>query len=107
MSTFKEQYYSLEEEDMQKLIAEAKEGKLSSQQELLKVFSNFLTKYISLLYYGKFNLNDYDIRRFVSLFIKDPYVRLALMKNKMNSTHMKSMRKMIRFFSQKKMKDFI
>ena len=96
MSTFKEQYYSLEEEDMQKLIAEAKEGKLSSQQELLKVFSNFLTKYISLLYYGKFNLNDYDIRRFVSLFIKDPYVRLALMKNKMNSTHMKHINECMR-----------
>ena len=81
---------------MQKLIAEAKEGKLSSQQELLKVFSNFLTKYISLLYYGKFNLNDYDIRRFVSLFIKDPYVRLALMKNKMNSTHMKHINECMR-----------
>jgi len=96
VSTFKEQYYSLEEEDMQKLIAEAKEAKLSSQQELLKVFSNFLTKYISLLYYGKFNLNDYDIRRFVSLFIKDPYVRLALMKNKMNSTHMKHINECMR-----------
>jgi hypothetical protein len=60
------------------------------------VFHNFLTKYISLLYYGKFNLNDYDIRRFVSLFIKDPFVRFALMKNKMNNSHLKQINEAMR-----------
>ena len=69
MTAYKEQYYSLEENEMQDLIAKAKKGSAKAQEELLKVFSNFLTKYISLLYYGKFNLNDYDIRRFISLFI--------------------------------------
>jgi hypothetical protein len=89
MTAYKEQYYSLEENEMQDLIAKAKKGSAKAQEELLKVFSNFLTKYISLLYYGKFNLNDYDIRRFISLFIKDSGTRFALMKNKMNGSNMR------------------
>ena len=89
MTAYKEQYYSLEENEMQDLIAKAKKGSAKAQEELLKVFSNFLTKYISLLYYGKFNLNDYDIRRFISLFIKDPGTRFALMKNKMSGSNMR------------------
>lgn len=39
---------------------------------------------------GKYNLNDYDIRRFVSLFVKDNFVRFALMKNKLNSANSKA-----------------
>lgn len=89
MTSYKEQYYSLAEEEMQKLISDSKKGSQKAQEELLKVFSNFLTKYISLLYYGKYNLNDYDIRRFVSLFIKEPSARFALMKNKISSSNFK------------------
>lgn len=89
MSSYKEQYYSLQENEMQDLIDKAKKGSNKHQEELLKVFSNFLTKYTSLLYYAKFNINDYDIRRFISLFIKDPGTRFALMKNKMNQNNMK------------------
>jgi RNA polymerase sigma factor (sigma-70 family) len=96
MSSFKEQYYSLEEEEMQALIADAKRGMKKSQEELLNVFHNFLTKYVSLLHHGKFNLNDYDIRRFISLFIKDPFVRFALMKNKMNNTQLKHINECMR-----------
>lgn len=96
MSSFKEQYYSLEEEEMQALIADAKKGLKNSQQELLNVFHNFLTKYVSLLHHGKFNLNDYDIRRFISLFIKDPFVRFALMKNKMNNMQLKHINECMR-----------
>lgn len=96
MSSFKEQYYSLEEEEMQMLIADAKKGLKNSQQELLNVFHNFLTKYVSLLHHGKFNLNDYDIRRFISLFIKDPFVRFALMKNKMNNMQLKHINECMR-----------
>lgn len=89
MTSYKEQYYSLQEEEMQKLILESKKNIQKSQEELLKVFSNFLTKYISLLYYCKFNLNDYDIRRFISLFIKEPSTRFALMRNKLNNNNLK------------------
>ena len=89
MTSYKEQYYSLAEEEMQKLIYDSKKGSQKSQEELLKVFSNFLTKYISLLYHGKYNLSDYDIRRFVSLFIKEPSARFALMKNKISNTNLK------------------
>lgn len=89
MASYKEQYYSLEEEEMQALIASAKKGNTKDSEELLKVFNNFLTKYVTMLYVGKYNLGDYDIRRFVSLFIKDNFTRFALMKNKMNSQHSK------------------
>lgn len=96
MSSFKEQYYSLEEEEMQALIAGAKKGLSKDQEQLLNVFHNFLTKYISLLYYGKFNLNDYDIRRFISLFVKDQFVRFAISKNKMNTNHIKHINECMR-----------
>lgn len=84
MGSYKEQYYALEEHEMQDLIAKAKKKNSKAQEELLKVFSNFLTKYVTMLHTGKYSYSDYDIRRFISLFVKDPYVRFALMKNKLN-----------------------
>lgn len=89
MASYKEQYYSLEENEMQELIKKAKHGDLKASGELLQVFHNFLTKYVTMLYVGKYSVNDYDIRRFVSLFVKDNYTRFALMKNKLNSQHAK------------------
>jgi hypothetical protein len=53
MTSYKEQYYNLEENEMQELILKAKGGSARAQQELLKVFNNFLTKYVSMLYYRK------------------------------------------------------
>jgi len=96
MSSYKEQYYNLKEEEMQLLISQAKKGNEKSQKELVKVFNNFLTKYTTMLYYGKYNLNDYDIRRFTSLFVKDPFVRFSLMKNKLNMAGYKHVNEVIR-----------
>jgi len=53
MTSYKEQYYSLEENEMQELIRKAKAGDEDAKAELLKVFNNFLTKYVSMLYYRK------------------------------------------------------
>jgi hypothetical protein len=89
MAAYKEQYYNLAESEMQDLIARAKKEDPKAQEELLKVFNNFLTKYVSLLYHGRYNLDDYDIRRFISLFVKNSYVRFALMKNKLNKPNYK------------------
>ena len=55
-----------------------------------------MTKYTTMLYHGKYNINDYDIRRFISLFIKDSYVRFALMKNQLNSGGYKHVNECIR-----------
>lgn len=93
---YKEQYYSLPEEEMQQLILKAKSGSTKHQEELLKVFNNFLTKYASMLYYGKYNLNDYDIRRFISLFIKDPSTRFSLMKQKFTTPVIKNVNECMR-----------
>jgi DNA-directed RNA polymerase specialized sigma24 family protein len=95
-TSYKEQYYSLAEDEMQELIRRAKQGSGLDQAELLKVFHNFLTKYITLLYHGKYNLNDYDIRRFVSLFIKDPNTRFPLMKNKVTGQVFKNVQEVMR-----------
>jgi hypothetical protein len=83
MAAYKEQYYNLEENEMQELIAQAKSGSHAAKQELLKVFNNFLSKYVALIYHGRYNLADYDIRRFIGLFVKNPFTRMALMKNKL------------------------
>jgi len=99
MAAYKEQYYNLKEDEMQALIAKAKSGDERSKKELLKVFNNFLTKYTTLLYYGKYNLNDYDIRRFTSLFVKDSYIRFALMKNKLNQAGYKHVNEVLRRYS--------
>lgn len=84
MAAYKEQYYNLPEEELQGLITKAKLGSGEAQGELLKVFNNFLTKYVTMLFYGKYNLHDYDIRRFVALFIKDSNVRRYLLRNKLS-----------------------
>jgi hypothetical protein len=96
VANYKEQYYNLEEHEMQDLIAKAKAGNQKAQMELLKVFNNFLTKYTTMIYHGKYNLRDYDIRRFTSLFIKDSFVRFALMKNKLNQAGYKHVNECLR-----------
>jgi len=96
MASYKEQYYSLEEEQMQELIAKAKTGSDADQKEILKVFDNFLKKYVTLIYHGKYNLNDYDIRRFVSLFVKDTGLRFAIMKNKITSHTLREVQEVMR-----------
>lgn len=96
MGSYKEQYYSLSEDEMQDLIAKAKKGNGAAQNELLKVFNNFLTKYVTMLYHGKYNLSDYDIRRFTSLFVKDSFVRFALMKQKLNQAGFKHVNECLR-----------
>jgi hypothetical protein len=96
VAPYKEQYYTLSENEMQALLAKAKKGNTVAQKELLKVFNNFLTKYVSLIYHGRYNLNDYDIRRFIGLFVKQPYVRFALTKNKLNKAGYKHVAEIMR-----------
>jgi hypothetical protein len=96
MASYKEQYYTLSEDEMQALITKAKAGSEKAQNELLKVFNNFLTKYVTMLYYSKYNLSDYDIRRFTSLFIKDNFVRFNLMKNQLNPAGFKHVNECLR-----------
>lgn len=93
---FKEKYYNLSEDEMQSLIAKAKSGDSRAQLELLEVFSNFLGKYTTMLYHGRYNVNDYDIRRFIALFVKEPQLRFALLRNKLNSIGMKQVNECIR-----------
>jgi DNA-directed RNA polymerase specialized sigma24 family protein len=84
-NNFQHRYYNLPEEEMQLLVKKAQEGCPDSQEQLLEVFANYLSKYTALLEGGKLNLNDYDLRRFVSLFMKDPQVRRHLIGNRLNT----------------------
>jgi hypothetical protein len=79
------QYYTLTEDEIQDLISKAKDGVSSAQMELLKIFEPFLSKYVTLLHYGKYKLSDYDIRQFINLFVPDKMVGFYLKRNKLNS----------------------
>lgn len=82
---YEEKYYSLPESDIQDLVIWAQKGDPESQEKLLEIFSNFLSKYTTLLFIGKLNLNDYDLRKFMSLFMKDQMVRRHLLSNRLNT----------------------
>lgn len=77
--------YHLDEEEIQDLIAKAKEGDSGAQARMLEVFDNFLTKYVSLLYHAKLDVDNVNIRRFLALYIPDSGVRYHLKGNKLNS----------------------
>src|SRR4028119_614767 len=83
--TFKEKF-ALTEDEIQDLIARAKVGDRQAQEKLFEVFSNYLSKYVLLLFHGKYNLKDSpDTRNFVALYVGDSQVRWPLLKNKLNS----------------------
>lgn len=96
MAAYKEVYYNLPEEEVQELICKAQESNSAAQIELLKVFNNFLSKYVTMLYYGKYNLQDYDMRKFSALFVKDPNIRRYLLRNKLNDQGFKHVSECIR-----------
>jgi DNA-directed RNA polymerase specialized sigma24 family protein len=76
-------YYTIPEEHIQLIIKRAKAGSPEAREELLKIFDNFLKKYVSLLMYRKCDLRDYDIRKFVSLFARQGYAG-AIQRNQIN-----------------------
>lgn len=93
---YTETYYSLTEDQMQSLIIKAKTGDGAAQVELLEIFSNFLNKYTAMLYYGRYSFNDYDIRQFIALFVKDKTVHTQLRRNRMTPSSLKYVREVMR-----------
>jgi hypothetical protein len=91
-----ENYYNIPEDELQKIIEKAKNGDGSAQNELLKIFNNFITKYISLLLRGRYDLHDYDIRKFISLFMTDNNIRIRLRRNKINHNTYKAVNETMR-----------
>jgi hypothetical protein len=90
-----DKYYKLPEEEIQILVAKAKKGDSIAQAQLLEIFNNFITKYVSLLYKGKFDLHDYDIRRFISIFVPDKGTQIRLKYNKINHQTFKEVNKVV------------
>lgn len=84
MSKIQDQYYRMPENEMQELIEKAKLGHGPAQVRLLYEFRNFLSKYVNLLYYTKYDASNYDMRRFIALYIPDPIVRRSLLRGKLN-----------------------
>jgi hypothetical protein len=85
-----EHYYAIPEDDLQEIVLRAQNNDSLAQAELLKVFNNFITKYVSLLYRSKYDLHDYDLRKFISLFITDRSVIIRLRRNQINHATFKS-----------------
>lgn len=79
-----EHYYAIPEDELQEIILRAQNGSMKDQAELLKIFNNFITKYTSLLYRTKYDLHDYDLRRFIALFITDKNAMIRLRRNQIN-----------------------
>lgn len=84
-----ENYYAIPEDELQEMILRAQNGSQRDQTELLKVFNNFITKYTSLLYKTKYDLHDYDLRRFIALFITDKNAMIRLRRNQINNATFK------------------
>ena len=80
MAAYKEQYYTLEENEMQDLIQKAKDGNMSAQNELIKVFNNFLTKYSTMLYYRKVQPSRLWYKKVHSSFYKRQLRKASLGK---------------------------
>lgn len=80
----KDQYYTLPEEEIQEMLVKAKAGDTVTQSFLLQKFDPFLSKYVNLLFYGTYDIGNYDMRRFISLFVTDANVRMYLKRNKLN-----------------------
>lgn len=91
-----EKYYALSEEEMQSLLKDAKKGVERAQNELLKIFDNYLRKYVALLYFGKYDLKNYDIRTFIVLFVADPALRAGLKHQKMAAPGYKAVAEIVR-----------
>jgi hypothetical protein len=89
-------YYNLPEEDMQFIIEKAKNNSPRHQEELLVVFNNFISKYTSLLFRGKYDLHDYDLRRFIALFVTDKNIRIRLRRNQINHNTYKAVNETMR-----------
>ncbi len=88
--------YEYTDDQIQEFIIESRNGSIEARELLLAIFGNYLSKYTTMLYHGKFSYADYDIRRFLALYVKDPSVRYPLLRNKMKNVHIKSVNEIIR-----------
>lgn len=74
-------YYQVPEETMQEMIARAQAGSSKDSAELLNIFSNFIEKYVNLLFHQRYDLRDYDTRQFINLYIGDPLLRAKIKRD--------------------------
>lgn len=77
-------YYDIPEDEIQEIIIRAQSGEYKSQEYLLKVFSNFLEKYVNLLNKGHYDLRDYDIKCFVNLYVPSKDLRFKISKGRLD-----------------------
>lgn len=84
--SIQQQYYKIPEEDVQRLISRAKRGHNGSQEKLLWEFRNYLNRYVTLLYHVRYDPNNYDIRKFIALYIPEPSLRYHLRRGSLNQS---------------------
>lgn len=76
----------LTDEELQRLVFLAKDGDEQAKILLLQLFgwretgpwNSFLGKYFNLLWYGRFDFQNKESKRFISLYIKRPDIRRLL-----------------------------
>lgn len=77
-------YYHLPEEEIQDLVKRSQQGDEDALAYLLKIFENFIQKYVNLLYHGQLGLHNNDIRQFLKLFVNNTRLKQRLGQNKLN-----------------------
>lgn len=60
------------------LVYELQAGSKDAGQELINSFRSMLNKYISLIVYGQYSIEDYSIRSFIKLFVEEEHERLKI-----------------------------
>lgn len=78
-------YYSIPEEELQEIILRAQSGDENAKEQLFVIFANFIQKYVALLYHGKYDLRDYDMRRFIQLWATDTDTKRRLRTNQLTA----------------------
>jgi DNA-directed RNA polymerase specialized sigma24 family protein len=97
--SYKERQYNLTNDEMYKLVMEFQAGNESAGIKMMEVFENFLANFIKLLFYGVYDRNNYELRRFIGFYVPEGYLRFKLLKNQMNSSEMKQINDVIRGIS--------
>jgi len=70
--------YSKDYQKVHDLVYEYQNGSMEAANILLESFSKFLSNYINLIKFGRYNLNYYSVRSFIKLFVEDPNDRKLL-----------------------------
>ena len=97
--TYKDRQYSLSNDEMYELVLAFQVGDEKAGLKMMEVFENFLANFIKLLFYGVYDRSNYELRRFISFYVPEGFLRYKLLKNQMNSSEFRQVNDIVRGIS--------